>query len=114
MVSFIYEGAYRLGLVMEYIVVRFWPANEGPDTEVLEGRNAIFVKLWPLAESGVTAIYGNGDGFTTFRVKRTPNQNQQPIYIHSDSLSTLYGMVPDVDLNDQYCWCVPVALAFAD
>lgn len=114
MVSFIYEGAYRLGLVMEYIIVRFWPANEGADTEVLEGRNTTFVKLWPLAESGVTAIYGYGDGFTTFRVRRTSNQNQQPIYIHSDSLSTLYCVVPDAALDEDYSWCVPIALAFAD
>ena len=121
-VSFIYGGpgtafaraTYRLGIIMEFIVVRFWPANEGGDTEPLDGRNTVFVKLWPFEESGVIAMYGNGDGFTSFRVKLSSGQNQQAIYIHSDSLSTLYSLVPDADLNDRYCWCVPVALAFAD
>ena len=121
-VSFIYggsgtaiaRGTYMLGIVMEFIVVRFWPANEGGDADPLDGRNTVFVKLMPLEERSVIAMYGNGDAFTSFRVKRTSANNQQPIYIHTDSLSTLYSVVPDADLNKQYCWCVPIALAFAD
>jgi hypothetical protein len=110
LVSFIYGGrgtayaraTYRLGFVMEYIVVKFWPANEGGDTEALDGRVTTFLKLWPLAESGVMAIYGNGDGFTSFRVEGTSGLNQEPIYIHSDALSTLYCNVPDAALNKDY------------
>ena len=120
MVSFIYGGPggaraiYRLGFIMEYIIVRFWPANEGEDAEDLEGRDTTFVKLWPFEESGVTTMHGSGDGFTTFRVKRIAPQNQRPIFIHSDALSTLYCMVPDAALNRHYQWCIPSALAFAD
>jgi hypothetical protein len=99
---------------MEYMVVRYWPANEGGDSESLEGRTTVFVKLYPFKPRGVTVTYGNGDGFTSFRVKKTSVDNQRPIIVHSDALMTLYCKVPDAALDDRYIWSVPIALAFAD
>jgi hypothetical protein len=119
-VSFVYgapnaaRASVRLGVIMEYLVVRFWPANEGGDSENLEGRTTVFVKLYPFAQAGVTVTYGNGDGFTSFRVKKSSAVDQTPVIVHSDALMTLYCKVPDAALDNRYSWCVPVALAFAD
>jgi hypothetical protein len=121
-VSFIYgdpqdhaaRSEVRLGVIMEYMVVRYWPANEGGDSESLEGRTTVFVKLYPFKPRGVTVTYGNGDGFTSFRVKKTSVDNQRPIIVHSDALMTLYCKVPDAALDDRYIWSVPIALSFAD
>jgi hypothetical protein len=119
-VTFIYgaptdaRASVRLGVIMEYMVVRFWPANEGGESEDLEGRYTVFVKLYPFAQEGVTVTYGNGDGFTSYRVRKTSALGQKPVIVHSDSLMTLYCKVPDAALDNNYIWSVPVALAFAD
>ena len=119
-VSFIYGApgavstSQQLGVIMVFYVVRFWPANEAGNCEDLEARTAVFAKLWPFPDSGVSSTYGNGDGFTSFRVKKKSIRNQQPIVVHSDALMALYFKVPDAALNTHYHWCVPLSLAFTD